>query len=350
MQAKGITSTLIFEGAALNRDEKIGGNILSIKKLSTSDGVHSFIGRSAIRYSLFTTLHQLFGWEEAPVKQTRKVVQFDFPSANIVTYPEMDIFGYMSTASGDKDSSVIRKAPLGITKAVSLEPWRSDMAFYANHDMVRRLRAQGEDGEPNPYQKEEHYSWYKLSFSIDLARLGYQELFVPDKTESFKAYIDGLNSVDKNQVELGERSFLKDEVDEWYQISGQGYVGTQKMNNSSRVVFVVREEERSRRLMQLLTVIKNGIMYHASTENYGIVPLLNVTASLKIPVPLFHAAIEIKQRRLDVERLNYAMQNDYLLQAYIGGPMSADISGINNSKVGDWSALLDSINLAGTKE
>jgi CRISPR-associated protein Cst2 len=53
---KNVTVTVIFEGSALNRDEKIGGNILSIKKLNVNGEVHSFIGKPAIRHYLFQTV------------------------------------------------------------------------------------------------------------------------------------------------------------------------------------------------------------------------------------------------------------------------------------------------------
>lgn len=55
---KHITLTMIFEGSALNRDEKASGNILSIKKLKRGDKTVSFIVKPAMRYYLFKTLHK----------------------------------------------------------------------------------------------------------------------------------------------------------------------------------------------------------------------------------------------------------------------------------------------------
>ncbi|MDH7604552.1 MAG: hypothetical protein QHH13_06605, partial [Melioribacter sp.] len=52
-EIKNITLTMIFEGAALNRDEKIGGNILSIKKMNVNGEIKSFISKVAIRHYLF---------------------------------------------------------------------------------------------------------------------------------------------------------------------------------------------------------------------------------------------------------------------------------------------------------
>ena len=57
---KNVTITIIFDGSALNRDEVIAGNILSIKKLNVNGEIRSFIGKPALRHYLFQSLHRGF--------------------------------------------------------------------------------------------------------------------------------------------------------------------------------------------------------------------------------------------------------------------------------------------------
>ncbi len=144
---KHITLTVIFEGSALNRDEKIGGNILSIKKLKYGNRTVSFIGKPAIRHYLFETLQKM-RWKPASVTLQGEVIQFDITKDDILTSPELDAFGYMYTIG--EQASITRKAPVGITKAIGLDPYEGDMAFYANHDLVKRAIQQGEDASPDP--------------------------------------------------------------------------------------------------------------------------------------------------------------------------------------------------------
>jgi CRISPR-associated protein Cas7/Cst2/DevR subtype I-B len=176
-EIKNVTVTVIFDGAALNRDEKIGGNILSIKKLNVNGEVRSFIGKPAIRHYMFQTLHRSCNWTPAKVTGQGQVVQFDLTQNDILSSPELDLFGYMFTIGRQ---AITRKSPLGITKAVALSPYEADLAFYANHDLVARGKQEGLNVSPSPVNKEEHNSFYKVSFTLDAEMVGKDIWIVED--------------------------------------------------------------------------------------------------------------------------------------------------------------------------
>lgn len=217
---KHITVTMIFDGAALNRDEKIGGNILSIKKLNVNGETRSFISKPAIRHYLFETLKKSCGWQEAKVTGQGDVVQLDIIQDDILTSPELDAFGYMYTISGQ--SSLTRKSPVGITKAVSLYPYDADLAFYANHDLTKRGQLQGLNVQPNPYNKEEHNSFFKVSYTIDAKIFGRDEWIVNTYTYDAFTHVLTLEIEKPQQVILKEVTKRSDdEGNEYYEIDNK---------------------------------------------------------------------------------------------------------------------------------
>jgi CRISPR-associated protein Cst2 len=412
---KNITLTIIFEGSALNRDEKIGGNILSIKKLQIGGKTVSFIGKTAIRHYLFSTLHKAYNWNPAKVlvsgEGDKKVVQFDITKDDILTSPELDAFGYMYTIGNQM--SIIRKAPVGITKAIALTEWNGDMAFYCNHDLVNRAIKQGEDASPNPFNKEEHLSLYKLSFTIDVERLGRDEWIVEGfsyaqtdkklilmlqtpkytilkdvekqedeegnivyKIKEKEIYIDGRNvriskdimettskkkkeerislkfknsylagktegggekskkpnievkefeeeenfyifNVSKEPVYDEEKKELKIEVglqkifenvekgqeENEYKVkikknNEEEFEATIKIEQTSdkyKVNFEISDDEKKKRIENILTAIKDGLYAQSSGEVNTIVPLFIISAPVKVPCPIFHPYINLEE-------------------------------------------------------
>lgn len=350
MKIKGLSATVIFEASAVNRDEKLAGNIASIKKLSRHNGTYSFMSRAFLRHHLFETLQVLHGWEGAPVtvnrgSQRQSVIQFIFPEANIIAYPEMDIFGFMNTSVLDSDVGVIRKAPLGMTKAISLEPWQADMAFYANHNLVHRAAATGVDAVPNPFQKEEHHSYYRISFTLDLCRLGYQNIHLNKLPVELTEWIKALPEAGPNDLN-GIDSFYEGEVGDasWYRIDKdtkrQGVVGIVEDGNGGKVTFVVSPEQRKTRIEQLLGVITNGLIIHSSTENYGAVPLFFILGALKVPVPIFNSYVSFKNGIVEAKILNNAVNNDYVEKVWFyEGALSLD-AGVAD-KAEEWQGVDD---------
>jgi len=349
VKIKGLSATVVFEASAVNRDEKLAGNITSIKKLSRHNGTYSFLSRAFVRHHLFETLQILHDWKPAPVTVARdkKVIQFNFPDANIVTYPEMDIFGFMNTSVLDSDLGVTRKAPLGMTKAISLEPWQADMSFYANHDMVQRAVAAGIEATPNPFQKEEHHSYYRLSYTLDLHRLGYHDICMKSVPPPLQEWIKGLQAADTEDLESVDCFDEFFESAKWYRISKDnntllGLVGLLEEKDNKHIVFIVSRQERTKRIKELLEAILNGIAMHSSTEDYGLVPVFSVLATLKVPVPVFNSYVDFANGAISTITLNKAMKNNYIDTAWYDGilPLSEKLDG-KNDKLKQWSSIDD---------
>lgn len=303
-----ITATMIFEGSALNRDEKIGGNILSIKKLKKGKVTVSFIGKPAIRHYLFDTLRQC-GWKAASVTGQGEVVQFDITKDDILTSPELDAFGYMYTIGNE--ASIVRKAPVGITKAVGLDPYEGDMAFYANHDLVARGIKQGLDVTPNPYNKEEHLSFYKVSFTIDVSILGKDEWLVDTEPK----FANGELEIKLPGVE--DRKTIRGEMKNDSLETENGFVKWEKVDKKWRIIFELKCEEKKRRIRDILNAIKNGLYAQSSGEANTIVPLFLIVAPVKVPSPVLHPYLDIDV--IDSKALKVTGVHDALKNSWING-------------------------------
>ena len=286
---KNVTITIIFEGSALNRDEKIGGNILSIKKLQIGGKTVSFIGKTAIRHYLFTTLNRSYGWKEAKVTVNKDVIQFDITEDDILTSPELDAFGYMYTI-GDQ-MSITRKAPIGITKAVALTEWNGDMAFYCNHDLVNRALSQGLEVGPNPFNKEEHMSFYKLSFTIDAERLGKDEWILSEQpnyqdNQLILSFSGKITKIIGNVEQINQKE---------YKTSNGDLIEVYNLGKKYKIVFKLSEEQKKKRICDILSAISGGLNAQSSGEANTIIPLFMIAAPVIVPSPIFHPHIEIEE-------------------------------------------------------
>jgi CRISPR-associated regulatory protein, DevR family len=172
MKKKGLTFTAIFLAQSANYGEGIG-NVAALKKLSRNKGEqYTYISRQAIRYNIIEQLEE----EKSPVKAEgsgdKKVVQFS-SDTTIKDYPELDFFGYMKTIKGENSKN--RSAIVRLSNAISLETFKGDLEFLTNKGLADRI------GEfPNIAQAEIHKSYYKYTVTIDLDRIGIDEL---DKIE-----------------------------------------------------------------------------------------------------------------------------------------------------------------------
>jgi len=368
---KGISYTMVFEAPALNHDDKLGGSVIPIKKIARPNGTYSYYSKQAIRHYLFTALNYFDNelWQEAPIalvgeEKKKKVIQFDFPEANIIEYPEIDLFGFMYTAN----ENPTRKAPLGITRAIALEPWQGDTSFGANHDLVRRLNSQGSDNSenlatPDPFTKEENISLFKVTFTLDLCRFGYQECYFknPPKKDSSKEkklsaiekirnklenmkrnkfaeasnfknvkekcstcfYLERLEKeIEKIQPEKSKKATKGEKKDAvWTMICNSdggnlGFVG-EIQREKTMVCFIVTDEEKEKRLKSLIEVLTSGLILQVH-EKADVNAQFKAISLLKVPVSVMHDAIVIdRMGRLSLDDLMYGIKNCYIQNIYL---------------------------------
>ena len=171
MENKGLTLSIIFEAESANYGEGFG-NISSLKKMSRGNGYsYSYISRQALGYNIREQLIERLKWNETKVAMDGKVVQYDKKSS-IKDCPEIDLFGYMKT----KDNSIngksnTRSAPVRLSNAIALENYNSDLDYLTNMALAKRGNF-----ENMIAQSEIHKSYYAYTVTIDLDRVGIDEV------------------------------------------------------------------------------------------------------------------------------------------------------------------------------
>lgn len=186
MENKGLTLSIIFEAESANYGESFG-NISSLKKLSRGDGnSYSYISRQALRYNIINQL----AWDNTPTSDKNTVAQFE-KNTSIKDYPEIDLFGYMKT----KDNSIngvsnTRNAVVRLSNAVALESYNSDLDFLTNMALSKRNNLKNEI-----VQSEIHKSYYAYTVTIDLDKVGIDEI-IKDKE----------NNKDKHEIDNKEKA------------------------------------------------------------------------------------------------------------------------------------------------
>lgn len=298
---RAITFTCVYRHLAPNGDEKISENALSVKKITIEGRTHTFISKYALRHHIFNTLQKSAGWLPFEViekgAKNKKVAQLwvehlnsllnqgNSKPENVKKIFELLAFGYLSTSEekssqgtnnpkSKKTKKTIsrRKAAVGITKAISINPFYGDVAFYANHDFAARaLKNSGKEGtgsnvlSPSPFSKEEHIDWFYASYVIDVDRIAaFDSSELPE-------------SVPKNINEMVEKN-------------------------------------RNTILEDLLKVFFDGFSYQVSGESYPAVPVFVISAGVGIPAPVFHGLLKFSviDGKLLVEGLDYALSNNWL--------------------------------------
>ena len=172
MDKKGLTFTAIFLAESVNYGEGIG-NVATLKKISRNRGEqYTYISRQAIRYNIVEQLGENKANVKAEGSGDKKVVQFS-AETTIKDYPELDFFGYMKTVKGDNSKN--RSAIVRLSNAVSLETFKGDLEFLTNKGLVDRID-RNEKVFPNIAQAEIHKSYYKYTVTVDLDKIGIDEL------------------------------------------------------------------------------------------------------------------------------------------------------------------------------
>ena len=165
MRREGLTVTMVFLAESANYGEGIG-NISTLKKMSRGNHEqYSYISRQAMRYNIVRQAN----WDQTPVDGKSGVVQFA-PSATIVEYPEIDLFGYMKTVAKDGDQkggASTRSAVVRLSNAIALEPFLGNLEFLTNMGLAARGKL-----ENGIAQSEIQRSFYTYTITVDLDRVG----------------------------------------------------------------------------------------------------------------------------------------------------------------------------------
>lgn len=194
---------VVFEGQSLNYDQSAGGNVQQLKKIHLGGRVHTMVSRYALRYSILEAGQRLFGWRLADREALilsgsgeNKVIQPNpHKLCSVLDYVDLDLFGFLVTGiprGGSEEKkknkeeeqtiTVARPSPVKISHAISMEPYKFDSHFNVNLGLAKRAGTLGE--VQNPFQLEEHRSYYIYTIVVDLCSIGLQKAIIGEAGEN----------------------------------------------------------------------------------------------------------------------------------------------------------------------
>lgn len=255
--SKGLTITMIFLAESANYGESLG-NVATLKKITRGKGEqYTYISRQALRYNIVEQLGEPLASLSAEGSGTKQVIQFD-QKATIDRYPEVDLFGYMKTVKGD--NALTRSAKVRLSNAISLETYKGDTDFLTNMGLAKRLRENGDEKAMNSIaQSEIHRSFYRYTVTVDLDEIG----------------------IDRNSD------------------------------------IALPNEERSRRVQKLLETIQY-LYRDIRGRRENLQPLFVVGGVYDRKNPLFENVVDVKQNRVDVEKIEGVLTDELRQQTLVG--------------------------------
>ena len=184
---------LTHEGTFSNNRGENEGNTNTLQKVIRNGDLFSTVSAEAIRYALRD------GWQRDGQTLNRRTLDHraveyndrEFANDNWTSRLDDDVLGFMHA----KDDTVSRRAPLEVTRAISVTPWTGETM----HNFASPGSNPAVTGDvPIPYSVEVHHTRYQFGFALtpdSLGRARNNTASVHDGDERrrrIKATLDGL--------------------------------------------------------------------------------------------------------------------------------------------------------------
>lgn len=288
--SKFIVLDIVFYGGSLNYDQGTG-NFQELKKITKWDGrQYTMVSRYALRYSLLETGKTLGFWDLAPSAELQRAGESEktviqpgieiLLSGKILQYPEFNLFGYLITNTKPQNS---REAPVKISHAVSLTPFTFDNHFCANLSLAKRMIDKTGKMDPNPFNIEEHQTYYIYTVVIDVDKIEKGEVYLLEKNkEEWESKIEV--QTDKYKISIKAKKPKKGvDISGDYEILKMDKI---KINNKE---FVIKVEDES--IKDTVNKLKFSIENQDFTKNIIsdlITTILNLNRTIKARNEFLH--------------------------------------------------------------
>ena len=232
-----LTGVFVIETGVVNRGDGIG-NIATVKKITTPEGIKVFFSPVSYKRALWTALQKNKGWSIPMVTKEGGVVQ---RTGTIIDSEEFDFAGTMVAKPKYE-----RYGTFLVDNGISINNYFGDMEFMTNMAISKLY---GED-EANIINKENFYGIYLMPFGIEINRVGVQEISTVDtKIKEDDSLEEKIKKIYK-ALKL-DKKITDEQVQKWAEIvESIDYFENEKGQKVTKIV--LKKEERKRRLKELL--------------------------------------------------------------------------------------------------